>query len=293
MHQISKNSLSYVLLFLLGLIWGSSFLFIKFTVISLEPITAVLLRMTIAASCLFVYFKIQKIILPLEKKDIINYFAIAILGNALPFVLVTWAEVSINTNVTGIIMGLMPIITVFLAYFFVKEEKINVYTFIGILLGFGGLFFLLEIVKNGNNNFFFQGAVILAAISFATATIYTRKIPNFQPIYILTGSTYFAFLMLIPLAFIFEDPLNTSATSQSIIFGIVLGILNTAIGGLIFFKLIKLSGAAFTSTVNFIVPFIAIIWGYVFLSESLNTNQLVGFLFILTGIYLVKKSINS
>ena len=293
MHQISKNSLSYVLLFLLGLIWGSSFLFIKFTVISLEPITAVLLRMTIAASCLFVYLKIQKIILPLEKKDITNYFAIAILGNVLPFILVTWAEVSINTNVTGIIMGLMPIITVFLAYFFVKKEKINVYTFIGILLGFGGLFFLLEIVKNGNNNFFFESAVALAAISFATATIYTRKIPNFQPIYILTGSTYFAFLILIPLAFIFEDPLNTSATSQSIIFGIVLGILNTAIGGLIFFKLIKLSGAAFTSTVNFIVPFIAIIWGYVFLSESLNTNQFVGFLFILTGIYLVKKSINS
>mgnify|MGYP000492318757 FL=1 len=293
MHQISKNSLSYVLLFLLGLIWGSSFLFIKFTVISLEPITAVLLRMTVAASCLFVYLKIQKIILPLEKKDITNYFAIAILGNVLPFILVTWAEVSINTNVTGIIMGLMPIITVFLAYFFVKEEKINVYTFIGILLGFGGLFFLLEIVKNGNNNFFFESAVALAAISFATATIYTRKIPNFQPIYILTGSTYFAFLMLIPLALIFENPLNTSATSQSIIFGIVLGILNTAIGGLIFFKLIKLSSAAFTSTVNFIVPFIAIIWGYVFLSESLNTNQLVGFLFILTGIYLVKKSINS
>ena len=293
MHKISENSLSYVLLFFLGLIWGSSFLFIKFTVISLEPITAVLLRMTIAASCLFVYFKIQKIILPLEKKDIINYFAIAILGNVLPFILVTWAEVSINTNVTGIIMGLMPIITVFLAYFFVKEEKINVYTFIGILLGFGGLFFLLEIVKNGNNNFFFESAVALAAISFATATIYTRKIPNFQPIYILTGSTYFAFLMLIPLALIFENPLNTSATSQSIIFGIVLGILNTAIGGLIFFKLIKLSGAAFTSTVNFIVPFIAIIWGYVFLSESLNTNQFVGFLFILTSIYLVKKSINS
>ena len=293
MHKISENSLSYVLLFFLGLIWGSSFLFIKFTVISLEPITAVLLRMTVAASCLFVYLKIQKIILPLEKKDITNYFAIAILGNVLPFILVTWAEVSINTNVTGIIMGLMPIITVFLAYFFVKEEKINVYTFIGILLGFGGLFFLLEIVKNGNNNFFFESAVALAAISFATATIYTRKIPNFQPIYILTGSTYFAFLMLIPLALIFENPLNTSATSQSIIFGIVLGILNTAIGGLIFFKLIKLSSAAFTSTVNFIVPFIAIIWGYVFLNESLNTNQLVGFLFILTGIYLVKKSINS
>ena len=293
MFQISKNTLGFVLLFLLGLIWGSSFLFIKFTVLSLKPLTAVLLRMTIAASCLFVYLKIQKIILPLEKKDIINYFAIAILGNALPFVLVTWAEVSINTNVTGIIMGLMPIITVFLAYFFVKEEKINIYTFLGIFLGFCGLFFLLDIITNKNTDLLSQIAVIIGTISFAIGTIYIRKIPNFNPLYMLTGSTYFAFFILIPLVFIFNDPLNTSATNQSIIFGIILGILNTAIGGLIFFKLIKLSGAAFTSTVNFITPFVAVIWGYIFLNESLSPNQILGFIFILTGICIVKKSTNS
>ncbi len=81
--------------------------------------------------------------------------------------------------------------------------------------------------------------------------------------------------------------------NQSIIFGIILGILNTAIGGLIFFKLIKLSGAAFTSTVNFLTPIVAVIWGYVFLNESLTLNQFFAFVFILLGIYLVKQSTNS
>ena len=106
----------------------------------------------------------------------------------------------------------------------------------------------------------------------------------------MSGSTYFAFLILIFLVVIFDDPLNSSPTNQSIFFGIILGILNTAIGGLIFFKLIKLSGAAFTSTVNFITPFVAIIWGFIFLNESLNSNQIIGFVFILSGIYLVKRS---
>ena len=152
MFQINKNTLVFVLLFLLGLIWGSSFLFIKFTVLSLKPLTAVFLRMIVATLCLFIYLKIKKIILPIKKKDFINYFTIAVLGNAFPFVLVSWAEISINTNVTGIIMGFMPITTVFLAYFFVKEEKINFYTFLGILLGFVGLFFLLDIVSNKNIN---------------------------------------------------------------------------------------------------------------------------------------------
>ena len=58
-------------------------------------------------------------------------------------------------------------------------------------------------------------------------------------------------------------------------------------------KLIKLSGAAFTSTVNFITPFVATIWGYIFLNESLNLNQILGFIFILIGIYIVKKSTDS
>ena len=190
-------------------------------------------------------------------------------------------------------MGLMPLITVFLAYFFVKEEKINIYTFLGIFLGFCGLFFLLDIIANKNTSLLPQIAVIISTISFAIGTIYIRKIPNFDPLYMLVGSTYFAFFILIPLVFIFNDPLNTSATNQSIIFGIVLGILNTAIGGFVFFKLIKLSGAAFTSTVNFITPFVAIIWGYIFLNESLNLNQILGFIFILIGIYIVKESTNS
>ena len=293
MFRINKNTLIFVLLFLLGLIWGSSFLFIKYTIFSLKPLTAVFLRMAVAALCLFIYLKIKNIILPLEKKDIVNYFAIAVLGNVCPFFLVSWAEISISTNVTGIIMGLMPITTVFLAYFLVKEEKINIYTFLGIFLGFCGLFFLLDIIANKNISFLPQIAVIISTISFALGTIYARKIPNFNPLYILTGSTYFACLILIPFVLFFDDPLNMSATNQSIIFVIVLGILNTAIGGLIFFKLIKLSGATFTSTVNFITPFVAVIWGYIFLNESLSMNQILGFIFILAGIYIVKKSTNS
>ena len=281
------------MLFFLGLIWGSSFLFIKFTVLSLKPLTAVLLRMMVASLCLFVYLKIKKKNLPLEKNDIANYIVIAIVGNIFPFFLVSWAEISINTNITGIIMGLMPLTTVFLAFFFVKEEQINIYTFLGIILGFCGLFFLLDITSNKNTDLLSQIAVVISTISFAVGTIYIRKIPNFNPLYILTGSTYFAFFILIPIAFIFNDPLNASPTNQSIIFGIILGILNTAIGGLIFFKLIKLSGAAFTSTVNFITPFVAVIWGYIFLNESLSLNQILGFIFILVGIYTVKKSINS
>ena len=80
---------------------------------------------------------------------------------------------------------------------------------------------------------------------------------------------------------------------QSIFFCIILGIVNTAIGGFVFFKLIQLSSASFTSTVNFITPFVAILWGYLFLNETLNFIQFFGFIFILFGIYIVHKSTNA
>ena len=293
MKQLSTSNLSLILLFILGLIWGSSFIFIKYSIYTITPITAVLLRIFVAALCLFIYFKYSKKFLPFTRKDIKNYLTIAILGNVLPFILVSWAEIKVSTNLTGIIMGLMPITTVMLAYFFVKEEKINTLTFLGVALGFFGLFFLLEIKNNINGNLLSELAIVLATLSFAAATVYARKIKKFNPLFILTGSTFFAFFILVPLAFLFENPFSLYPSNQSLFFVLILGILNTAIGGFLFFRLIKLSGASFTSTVNFITPFVAIIWGYIFLNETLSVHQLIGLLLILSGIFLVQKSSNT
>ena len=176
MKQLSTSNLSLILLFILGLIWGSSFIFIKYSIYTITPITAVLLRIFVAALCLFIYFKYSKKFLPFTRKDIKNYLTIAILGNVLPFILVSWAEIKVSTNLTGIIMGLMPITTVMLAYFFVKEEKINTLTFLGVALGFFGLFFLLGIKNNINGNLLSELAIVLATLSFAAATVYARKI---------------------------------------------------------------------------------------------------------------------
>jgi drug/metabolite transporter (DMT)-like permease len=292
MEQIKKKNLSLILLLILGLIWGSSFLFIKLSVDTISPITAVLLRMSVATICIIFYLIYIKKKIPFKNLNVKDYLIIAIFGNVLPFILVSWAEIKVNTNLTGIIMGLMPLTTVLLAYFFVKNERITIHTFLGVILGFLGLFFLLEIKNNLNNNLLSELAIVLATFSFATATVYARRIQKFQPLFVLSGSTFFAFLILLPLSFLFENPLSLDPSNQSLFFAFVLGILNTAIGGLIFFKLIKLSGASFTSTVNFLTPFVAIIWGYIFLNETLNINQLIGLFFIILGISLVHRSAN-
>ena len=293
MISINKIFLSFILLFSLGFIWGSSFIFIKFVVNTITPITAVLIRMAVASMCLYLYLILTQKKLPMYTIDIKNYTILAIFGNVLPFVLVSWAEIKASTNLTGIIMGLMPITTVLLAFFFVKEEKISKFTFIGIIFGFVGLLFLLEINVNQNTNLFPHLAIVFGAFSFAVATVYARKIKKYNPLFIVSGSTFFAFIILIPLVFYLENPFILNPSTESIFFSIVLGILNTAIGGFIFFKLIQLSGASFTSTVNFITPFVAVLLGYFILNETLNFNQLCGFIFILFGIYVVQKSTNA
>ena len=141
MEQIKKKNLSLILLLILGLIWGSSFLFIKLSVDTISPITAVLLRMSVATICIIFYLIYIKKKIPFKNLNVKDYLIIAIFGNVLPFILVSWAEIKVNTNLTGIIMGLMPLTTVLLAYFFVKNERITIHTFLGVILGFLGLFF--------------------------------------------------------------------------------------------------------------------------------------------------------
>ena len=82
MKKLNKQTLSLVLLLVLGLIWGSSFIFIKYTIYTIPPISAVLLRMFVAAICLFVYIKVSKIELPYDKEAVKNYLVTLGVGDS-------------------------------------------------------------------------------------------------------------------------------------------------------------------------------------------------------------------
>ena len=139
---------------LLSAIWGSSFLFIKLSVQTINPTVLTFYRLLIASLFLF-FFKTN--ILKTFKKNIKWIVLIAILGNLLPFNLISWSELYVDSVVASSLIGTMPIFTFIISLMIFKETEPNLLQALGLIIGFGGMiiFIGLDFDSISSNSFFF------------------------------------------------------------------------------------------------------------------------------------------
>ena len=120
-----------VLLFVLGFMWGPSFMFIKVIVREITPVTLVAIRVTAAALILYGLLRFKKVRLP-TGKIWIHFSVMAFFASAFPFFLFAWGQQYIDSAMAGIINGSSPLITVFLAHFFLENDRLSWRKIIGI-----------------------------------------------------------------------------------------------------------------------------------------------------------------
>jgi len=127
------------LLLLLAVMWSSSFTMIKVAVESVPPITLVAARLGIAAIFLTLFLIIQGKRLPKLGRKWTPLFMVAFTGNSMPFFLITWGEVGIDSGLAAILMAVMPLTTLVLAHFFTDSDKFTPLKFTGLSVGFVGI----------------------------------------------------------------------------------------------------------------------------------------------------------
>ncbi len=150
-------------------VWGTSFVFISISVESIDPLTVVFARVLIAAIILtsIVYIKGRR--LPFNRKAWLAFFVMGTMGNVFPFFLVTWGQLSVNSGVAGMIMAIMPLMTMLLAHYFVGGENLNRYKITGFMFGITGIIILLGPVFEGGGRAVLGGiAIFIAATSYQT-----------------------------------------------------------------------------------------------------------------------------
>lgn len=292
----SSKTIDYFYLILLSAIWGSSFLFIKIAIETIPPSMLTLFRLTIASMVLIFYIKIiskQKIFIRRGIKEIVF---ISFVGNVIPFNLISWSEITIESGVASTLIGTMPLFTFMISHFIKKGEKLNMITLVGLLIGFLGIciyflqgtFNLLSI--KGISSFL----VLFASICYAFSANFVKKIEHLSSIQVATSSTIYAALFSFPIVLVtilnseksfLEIIINFS--KNSIFSSLVLGLLCTAIAVIIFFFLIKKQSAVFASQSNFFIPCFGVFWSYIFLDESYQTNLYFSLCLIVIGVYLV------
>lgn len=287
-------------IFILAMLWGPSFLFIKIALKDVQPLSLVCLRVAFGCTLLFMLCKLKQIRFPRDLNLWKHGFVLGFFVNGLPFICFNFAIKTIPTSLGALINGITPILTVILANVFLADEKITISRSIGILIGLSG-FAILFVPKllSGDTNFDLLGMflALVASLCYAIGMVYAKKYvqkapPLVMPIIQLLSSL----LYLIPLACYFESPahlLNISLSSVAAISG--LAVLGTMLAYIVYYRIILQQGATAVSMVTYLLPVIGTLLGMFFLNEKINASFYVASILILAGLmvmngnaYLVK-----
>ena len=279
-------------------IWGSSFFAIKISVEFLDPVSVASGRLIIAAVVLYIYFRIKKLRFNPDLKTIFIILGIGLLGNFLPFFLISWSEQFIQSNTTGLLMSVGPIFALILSHFMTQDQKFSYNKLFAILIGLTGVLFILgfgSLIGLLSNNYFLivpKLTVILAVLGYVISSIFAYNLKKINIITLTTFVTISAAIISIPFMLFVEFHNPSTISSKSLTALIYLGLFPTAIAFLIRFHIISKAGPIYLSYVSYLIPIFAIFWGFVFLGEDIAINSLIGLFFILIGIYLGQKNIS-
>lgn len=277
----------WLLIFILATVWGFAFYLIAIALRSFPPLTLVTLRLIFGAITLVIVMRIKGLSLPRERLWWWYFSLLALMGNLLPFLLITWAETRIPSSQAGLIMALMPITTMVLAHYLVAHERLTSRRASGVLLGFCGVLVLMgaQVLKGiGGGGLWPQLACVLATVAYAVNTVYIKRLPNINGLVAGTGTLIAGSLLLGPIALVVDQPwtLEVSVTSWMAI--IALGVVATGLATWVYFFVINECGPNFLSIINYIVPAISFAAGVVLLSEPASLSQFAGLILICMGI---------
>jgi drug/metabolite transporter (DMT)-like permease len=272
---------NWILLILLGAVWGSAFMFIKISADDFGPILLVNLRLLLAGA-LFLPFLLQKKYLAYFKSHFSGILILAIFSNAFPFTMFSYASLGATSNMLGILNGTTAFMTMVVAYFWLKES-ITPKQIFGIILGFLGILVLVN-PANGSATLGASGFALVGALSYSFSGVYIQKYQLNANKFVLIGwAMLFGGLFLTPLSF-FNLP-DQMPDNNAIAALLWLGIVSTGIAYLGYIRLIEQIGAVRTSTVTYLLPVFSIIWGSIFLQEKITWIIFGGFIFVMIGMY--------
>jgi drug/metabolite transporter (DMT)-like permease len=285
----NKNS-KWLLLIILALIWGSSFILIKRGLIGLNPLQVGSLRIVSAGLFLLI---IGFRTLPKIPQYQWKYIAItSLFGTFIPAFLFSIAQMQISSTVSSILNSLTPLNTLVLGVllFGLSFKRTQIY---GVIIGLIGssILILNGAANHPEQNYYYAILIIIASICYATNVNLIKKyLSDLSPLTISTGNFS---VMLIPAMIIlfstgFSDIIHIEKVQNSIFFIVILGIIGTGVANIIFFKLIQLSSPVFATSVTYLIPIVAFFWGLLD-NESLTMIQFFGAFVILIGVYLSSK----
>ena len=291
--QLSKppSPKAWILLGLLGLVWGSSYVLIKKGLEAFDPEQVACLRISITALAFSPIFVVNFKKIDWSK---LKYFAIVgFAGSFFPAFLFSFAQTQISSSITGVLSSLTPLFTLALGILFFKTPffwpKVA-----GVLVGLAGAILLIVFGKEAgvDGNIWYGLLVVLGSLLYASsANTVGSHLQDMDALmisavsFILIGIPAVTYLFYTDFTSVLIEKENGWAALGYIS---ILSLFGTFIATVVFFKLVQMTDAVFSSTVSYLIPIVAIMWGAV-VGEPITFYHLIGMLLILSGVYISKK----
>jgi drug/metabolite transporter (DMT)-like permease len=283
----------WLLFWLLGIIWGTSFLWIKIAVTEISPFMLVSFRTLFALLGLGVFLLLVRSARAMwgeVRKRLWVFIVLGLFNIVIPWLLISWAGQYIDSGLSSILNSTMPLFTIVISPFFVPDDRFTLKKAAGLLTGFAGVVILLypNIGEAWSNHLAGQAAVLFAALGYGGSTVFARKMAKGLPPHMQAFLQFFSATVMI-WAF-------TLATQRPLVFPrlpitwlalLWLGLLGSGLAYIIYFDLLPRIGPTRMSMVTYILPLVGVLLGIIFLEERFYWGAIIGALLILSGITIV------
>ena len=291
-QSMTYRGVNIALLLVIAFLWASAFGAMKVAVPETGPITLAATRSSIAALILLAILRLKgPIPWHVMKAHFVKFLVVGGVGTALPFMMIPWAELFIESSLAGLLMSFGPLATLAGAWVFRIETAIPKRRLIGLLLGLFGVMFILQdgFTALGSGHLLAQIVIVGSSLCYVCGNLMVRYLSAIPPLTISALAMSLASCLLWPIALFCESPTPNewSLVAWQMIFW--LGIMPTALAFSIRYYLISRAGPTFTSYVGYLIPGIAVLIGAIWLGETITIDKIVALGLILLGLLLAQK----
>lgn len=282
----------YSVLFLLALIWGASFFFIKIGVSEVSPATVVAGRLIASVITLGIIVAFRHRLISGWRKYWLLGIMTGVVNVVIPFMLISWGETRIASGTASILNATTPLFIVILANWWIGlgHEKLTLPRILSVLVGFVGVAVTigpsaLNLASHGIAGLTGEIAILLASASYAAGGLLSRRFTGSSALVGPLCTQVPALLISLAIASQWSPP--TQIPSLPVIAAIAtLGALGTGVAYLLYFWLIYHVGPTRTSLVTYLLPCTALLWGGLLLKEPITWNAIAGLALVLLGTML-------
>jgi drug/metabolite transporter (DMT)-like permease len=289
LRESAKRSYDVGWIVLLGVLWGTPYALTKISLQTIPPFTLVAARVSIAAAILWLLAIILQRKVPATWSFAGRIFVQGALSCVVPYTLLAFGQQTVDSGLAAVLNSTAPMFVCLINFFWTQQERLTSRKVFGVICGFVGVIGIAGIsaLAGLGQQTLSQAAIVLAAVSSALSAIHGKRFESVALEVVAAGTLTAAAVTLLPFCLFFEAPWQLSPSVPSALALVVNAVFATALGFVVYFKLLRTIGSIGTASTSYLKPAVGVLIGVCLLGESLTWPFIGALIAVLAGIVAI------